>query len=720
MGIPGFFAYLSERFKYAMYDFQTLGKHKDAKRSDGLPLGNKDYDGLFFDVNNLLYLAASHPKANFTTIFQELQMKLEQIITLYTCPLVYVAVDGPGPVAKFLTQRARRVKSAAPSRDGEKSSSDFETLNFTPGTEMMELLTLALDYFSCSQLEKKPLIQDFIFSPAERPGEGELKIFEYITAQSAPSHKLSKKLRYLVVGNDADLLLYALKTTNVHVDILRIRPDGTYVLVNVQHLKELMRSACQLPVEKTEEIATDFVFMSTFLGNDYIPLLRGFSIREIWNNYTALRLGLFKGQQLYDEHTRTINTTFFKQLLQQSSLRRFSDPTPRLYKVDSILSHMVQKWVSSAASYIFNSNLESDGTWSVTLKMLWPHATIAQATGPTEQIAKRTAMLQALGLKMDETNSNYEVLPAAQIQDLPLVKFIREESNLDVPSYIGYLSTKLSQLKRDVEREINEGVTPKLNEFLRGSVWMMEYMKAKCHDYNYRYSYPHGPSVDDLIKNIDKVDYSLSQNDSKPLPTLMFLATLLPSNSPNSRKFVPEPFRNSFEKGQALGDLYNLAQSEIFWMENPTEAIERIKTEIGSVSEELKEKYRNLFEASPARKYQRAKSSETGIVAPAPPGGFKAVNPMMKFDLYEEQKDRTGRWTGYEFNKVGRLTQTMRKEVMNRYSEDMGATHNAAQEVRGHHQRGWTPRNRFNRPPSDYSAGGKAVQFLRSTRRFVK
>lgn len=40
-----------------------------------------------------------------------------------------LAVDGPGPLAKLMTQRQRR---------SQKSKKNIETLQFTPGTELME------------------------------------------------------------------------------------------------------------------------------------------------------------------------------------------------------------------------------------------------------------------------------------------------------------------------------------------------------------------------------------------------------------------------------------------------------------------------------------------------------------------------------------------------------------------------------------------------------
>lgn len=78
-------------------------------------------------------------------------------------------------------------------QEAKKDESEFDTLQFTPGSEFMQKLKDALVYLSVQRLAKqKPQLQ-FHISGSDRQGEGELKIFEHIAATP-------KSDRCLVVG----------------------------------------------------------------------------------------------------------------------------------------------------------------------------------------------------------------------------------------------------------------------------------------------------------------------------------------------------------------------------------------------------------------------------------------------------------------------------------------------------------------------------------------
>ena len=146
-----------------------------------------------------------------------------------------LAMDGPAPLAKLLTQRSRRKKGArketravaASSGEGVDEGEDDEgggalsSLALTPGTPVMARLQGALEYWCLARLGRPargggppaspswgrpPAIE---LSSAGVPGEGELKLLARLlhpggAVSGAPTDT------HCVVGGDSDLLLMAM------------------------------------------------------------------------------------------------------------------------------------------------------------------------------------------------------------------------------------------------------------------------------------------------------------------------------------------------------------------------------------------------------------------------------------------------------------------------------------------------------------------------------
>ena len=123
-----------------MGDLKQFLIHKD---------GPPRHDHLYFDLNNLLYGTISNT-SDEATMFQRLFSYLDLVYSFSKPETVFLGVDGPGPLAKILTQRARRMDRAK--NEGDDSSSRLpnaiDTLQFTPGTTFMERLTQYLHYYA--------------------------------------------------------------------------------------------------------------------------------------------------------------------------------------------------------------------------------------------------------------------------------------------------------------------------------------------------------------------------------------------------------------------------------------------------------------------------------------------------------------------------------------------------------------------------------------------
>nr|XP_023875916.1 5'-3' exoribonuclease 4-like isoform X1 [Quercus suber]POE81813.1 5'-3' exoribonuclease 4 [Quercus suber] len=193
----------------------------------------------------------------------------------------------------------------------------------TPGTEFMALLSSALRYYIHLRMNKDPGWQGVkvILSDANVPGEGEHKIMSYIRLQrNLPGYDVNT--RHCLYGLDADLIMLALATHELHFFILR--EDVRGARSNDKHQQENMKKSKKMEVEgenlegfisrqkfqflnililreylqldmtirakkksskrkkkfKLERLIDDFVFMCLFVGNDFLPHIPSLEISE--------------------------------------------------------------------------------------------------------------------------------------------------------------------------------------------------------------------------------------------------------------------------------------------------------------------------------------------------------------------------------------------------------------------------------------------------------
>lgn len=202
MGIAGYFVTLKKWYPSAI------------KEVDLYSLKPTEIDHLYFDVNNLLYGPARGVKSEqhfWKMFFKNMDKIRRKFVPKKT---LFLSVDGPGfellfhslsgPRAKLLIQRNRRLKLA--SAEEIAATKGLHPLSFTPGTAFMGKLKEALCYYAVSRLpyrdqvrilfhsnSKKTGLESFVSGP-DREGEGELKIFEYISMLEG------KDQRNVVVG----------------------------------------------------------------------------------------------------------------------------------------------------------------------------------------------------------------------------------------------------------------------------------------------------------------------------------------------------------------------------------------------------------------------------------------------------------------------------------------------------------------------------------------
>ncbi|EKX50671.1 hypothetical protein GUITHDRAFT_66805 [Guillardia theta CCMP2712] len=243
-------------------------------------------------MNGLLHTACRKAKDfehAILRVYKELDATLR---TLIPTKSVVLAFDGPGPLAKLLTQRKRRNKSS------KASKYKLSGLHITPGTKFMQTMREACEYYAALRLVASAKFKNvaFYISGADVAGEGEIKIIEWI--HNLLQNQNDEKI--IIVGGDADLVLqglavlrvkdlfvYAGKDMSQHPSSRKAKGKSSPSIV--LSMWEVVRSLERLFPGQSQAVRADLIVLMIMNGNDYLPKVRGGSFESFFRAYKKVK-----------------------------------------------------------------------------------------------------------------------------------------------------------------------------------------------------------------------------------------------------------------------------------------------------------------------------------------------------------------------------------------------------------------------------------------------
>lgn len=392
----------------------------------------------------------------YAEYFAALSTSLFNILTsVAPRDFLILAVDGVAPQAKINAQRARRFTSS--------SSGVFNSNVISPGTEFMFRVDEYIKFWISSNSATLPA--KVIYSSHMVPGEAEHKILYYYRG-------LVLQGAHCIYGLDADLVVLSL---GLEENMIVMREDIRDI-VNITNLKDYITQTL-----RTATAISDFMVLSFFLGNDFLP-----------------------------------NTPAFEDLV-------------------SALDNLMDIYRRVNQSIVVNGEID----YSVIIKIL---ARIDEKLLLAKDIMHTSEVPQAIRRTLGYTTtiSQGQVKTFPKLDMTLYEKFWYEEA-LGSKEYSD-VAEKI--LGRKAFPETSERKKKMVTSYLVGLSWIWKYYTGRDFNISWFYPYHHAPLLE-TFKGLTKIDTTPSSQNANILSTTFLnvpqqLVSILPLSS---KSIMPKPMQ---------------------------------------------------------------------------------------------------------------------------------------------------------------------------------
>jgi len=266
MGIPSYFSYLLRKHPYIITALQPA-------------------DNLYLDSNSIIYdIVASLETPSNDVILQKVCEKIDTYLSFVNPKRVFIAFDGIPPMAKIKQQKDRRFKGWI-QQTMSNTTSKWNTIQITPGTSFMNELDAKLHAYFKGHASR---YESFQLSTSKEAGEGEHKLFDWIRAHP----ELHQGQKTLIYGLDSDLIILSLHHLQ-YGEIRLLREAPAFMLQDRElHVLDVPILAKSIREMIGETKLSDYIFMTLFLGNDFMPHFPALNLRTsgfdtLFRTYTS-------------------------------------------------------------------------------------------------------------------------------------------------------------------------------------------------------------------------------------------------------------------------------------------------------------------------------------------------------------------------------------------------------------------------------------------------
>ena len=435
---------------------------------------------------------------------------------------MYIAIDGPAPLAKQAQQRQRRFAAAQErTRAKDKGVGGFDSNQLTPGTPFMFELTKFMHTAIRKELNN-PLSQWFglevYFSPATVPGEGEHKLLDEIRA-NPKAHEES----HCIFGPDGDLIMLTLAA---HVPkIYLFREDqynpGFYDILDMGLIRrKLVEGMQQGPgftsrKRNLNDISNDFIITGFFVGNDFLPKIQMFMYLE-----DGLELMIKTYAGISGGGTRNVLSK--DGVIQHAGFTRF-----------------VEELARREHSYILDQATPKADRQGKFLEPKFDNHTLLKHV---HEAAIRPVRNDA-GITMNFNNQSGSVIHKQGLF-VNGANAVSGKKTLDMASYrIDYYA----KAGIDATGDDGEAAVRKIClDYLRAIAWVFDYYIERLPSWRDFYAWHYAPLMTDLafiMKDASAEELKFIYNfkmDTAPRPFVQLLSVLPPA----SANLLPGPFRS--------------------------------------------------------------------------------------------------------------------------------------------------------------------------------